>query len=319
MLKWENGTTKQSFGPSSKLPMRLFERAKLAQTMTFDQISDTTEFVEDDDARRKFKWKAIRNLYTTTLQEQYKHCSVEKAFWAHDGTSVTSHHFVSAMIAQYRFDTSMYYERQLRNLYFSFEGGKHDKADWRDILATYRVMVHFRMIKEAPLELILQLFDIYTTGDDKGRSVKKDFYVLHNASEYIRKICIIPCITSAEVGTMDLKLVDLFHVLKAERQKITRSALKSLLQSEEHYPIVKLFAKYAWERLSTDQRLTAFDEAQMRHHDNAEALLMRHKLSQAIMMYNKSILRLVYKEWKLEMLRESGVRHFITRILYRYC
>jgi hypothetical protein len=55
----------------------------------------------------------------------------------------------------------------------------------------------------------------------------------------------------------------------------------------------------------------------MRHHDNAEALLMRHKLSQAIMMYNKSIMRIVYREWKMEMLREAGVRNFVNRILYR--
>jgi hypothetical protein len=318
LLKWENGTTKQSFGPASKMPFRLHERVKLAEAMTFEQIFDTTEFIQDDDARRKYKWKAIKNFYSVTQQEKYRNCSIEKALWTHAGTTVTSHHFVAAMVAQYDFDKSMYYERQLRNMYFSFEGGKHDQADWRDILATYKIVYHFRLVKENPLELMLLLFDIYTPGDKQGRSVKKEDYVLHDASQYIRRICIMPCIYATEVSAMDSKLVDLFHILKAEKQIITRRAFQRLLESEEHQDIVKLFAKTAWERLPTDLRLIAFDEAQMRHHENAEALLMRHKLSQAIMMYNKSIMRLVYREWKLEMLRESGVRNFITRVLYRY-
>jgi hypothetical protein len=318
LLKWENGTTKYSFGPPSKFPLRVEDRNRLAETMSFEQIIDTTEFVQDDDARRKYKWKAVRDFYSVTLQDRYQHCSIEKALWTHAGSIITSHHFVAAMIAQYNFDKSMHYERQLRNMYFSFEGGKHDQADWRDILATFTVLVQFRLVKENPLELILQIFDIYTKGDERGKSVKKEYYILENASEYVRRICIIPCITAAEVGTMDSKLVDLFHVLKAEKQVITRIAFKRLLESEEHNPVVKHFAKCAWERLPTDLRLVAFDEAQMRHRDNAETLLMRHKLAQAIRMYNKTILKIVYREWKLEMLRESGVRNFITRILYRY-
>jgi hypothetical protein len=317
LLKWENGTTKQSFGPSSKLPLRLCERNTLAAAMTFEQIADTGEFVQDEDTRRKHKWKAVRNFYSVTRQEKYKNCSFEKALWTHAGTNVTSHHFVAAMIAELTFDQSMYYDKQLRNMYFSFEGGKHDKADWRDILATFKILVYFRLVKEEPLELILLLFDVYTTGDKQGRALKKEYHVLQNASEIIRRICIMPCILSTEIGIMDSKLVDLFHVLKAEREVITRGAFKRLLDLEEHRPIVKLFAKYAWDRLPTELRLTAFDEAQMRHHDNAEALLMRHKLSQAIMMYNKSIMRIVYREWKMEMLREAGVRNFVNRILYR--
>jgi hypothetical protein len=317
LLKWENGTTKQSFGPSSKLPLRLCERNTLAAAMTFEQIADTGEFVQDEDTRRKHKWKGVRNFYSVTRQEKYKNCSFEKALWTHAGTNVTSHHFVAAMIAEFNFDQSMYYDKQLRNMYFSFEGGKHDKADWRDILATFKILVYFRLVKEEPLELILLLFDIYTTGDKQGRALKKEYHVLQNASEIIRRICIMPCILSTEIGIMDSKLVDLFHVLKAEKEVITRGAFKRLLDLEEHQPIVKLFAKYAWDRLPTELRLTAFDEAQMRHHDNAEALLMRHKLSQAIMMYNKSIMRIVYREWKMEMLREAGVRNFVNRILYR--
>lgn len=318
LLKWENGTTKHSFGPQSKLPLRLHDRNTLAESMTFEQIIDTGEFVEDDDIRRKYKWKAIRNFYTVTQQEKYKHGRIEKALWTHAGSIVTSHHFVAAIIAEFNFDNSMYYDRQLRNMYFSFEGGKHDKADWRDILATFKVMVSFRFVKENPLELIMSIFDIYTTGDNQGKSIKKEYYVLQNASEYVRRIMLIPCITTAEVGAMGSQLVDLFHVLKAEKQTITHLSLKRLLESTEHNHLVKTWAKFAWERLPTDLRLIAYDEAQMRHRDNAEALLMRHKLAQAILMYNKSILRIVYREWKLEMLRESGVRNFINRILYRY-
>lgn len=287
--------------------------------MTFEQIQDTSEFVEDDDARRKYKWKAMRDFYSVTTLDRYKHCSMENALWVHAGTKVTSHHFVAALIAEYNFESSMYYDRRLRNMYFSFEGGKHDNADWRDILATYRVLKQFRLVKENPLELILLLFDIYTTGDKDGKSVKKEKYVLTNATEYIHRIFRIPCITTAETGVMDSKLVDLFHILKMEKQVITRTAFQRLLESDEHNHLVKLWAKYAWERLPTDFKLTVYDEAQLRHRDNAEGLLMRHKLSQAIRKYHKSLLKVVYREWKLEMLREAGVRNFIHRVLYRYC
>lgn len=285
--------------------------------MSFPEIDDTGEFVQDDDARRKFKWKAVRNFYSVTQQDKYKRGSIENALWTHAGTTVTSHHFVAAMVAEYNFETSMYYDRQLRDMYFSFEGGKHDKADWRDIFATFQILAYFRLVKEDPLELILLLVDIYTTGDKQGRFIKKEHYVLHNAGDIIRRICIMPCILSTEIGVMDSKLIDLLFILKSEKQTISRGALKHLLQSEEHQPIVKLFAKYAWERLPTDLRLTAFDEAQMRHFENAEALMMRYKLSQAIRMYQLSLLRFTYREWKMDTLREAGVRHFINRILYR--
>eukprot|EP01032_Pedospumella_encystans_P023391 gene23391-26478_t len=317
LLKWENGTTKHTFGPSSVLPLRGVDRNKLAQSMTFQQIEDTGEFIQNDDERRKYKWKAIRNFYSLTQQDQYKKCSIEKALWVHAGTRVTSHHFVAALIGEYNFDKSMYYDKQLRNMYFSFEGGKHDNADWRDIFATFKVMQCFRMVKENPLELLLLLFDIYTAGDNQGKSVRKEHYILHNATEFIQRIFRIPCITSTEIANVDIKLVDIFYVLKLEKQKITRGSFQRLLEMPEHVHLVKMWANYAWERLPTDLRLIAYDEAQMRHRDNAEALLMRHKLGQAIHMYNRTILRIVYKEWKLEMLRESGVRNFIRKVLYR--
>jgi len=317
LLKWENGQTKHTFGPKSVLPLRLVDRSKLAESMTFQQIQDTGEFIQNDEERRKYKWKAIRNFYSVTQQDPYKKGSMEKALWMHAGTRVTSHHFVTAMIAEYKFDTALYFDRQLRNMYFSFEGGKHDNADWRDIYATFSVMLYFRLVKENPLELLLLLFDIYTTGDKQGKSVKKEHYILHNATEFITRIFHIPCITSTEIANFDIKLVDLFFILKAEKQRITRGAFQRLLEMPENDHLVKLWAKYAWERLPTELHLIAYDEAQMRHRDNAENMLMRHKLTQAIRQYNRTIMRMVYKEWKLEMLRESGVRNFISKILYR--
>jgi hypothetical protein len=317
LLKWESGATQHSFGPPSAMPLRRAERSKLAESMSFDQILNTTEFVQDEDLRRKYKWKAIRNFYSVTQQEQYNKCSIEKALWVHDGTRVTSHHFVFALIAEFNFDKSMYYDKLLRNLYYSFEGGKHDNADWRDILATFKVLAHFRLVKENPMELMLLLFDIYTTGNKQGKSIKKEFWVMHNASEYVRRIFHVPCITTAEVGSLDSMLVDLFHVLKAEKQTITRGGFQRLLEMPEHSLLLRTWTNLSWARLPTDLRLIAYDEAQMRHKDNAEALLMRHKLSQALMLYHRSILRVVYREWKLEMLRESGVRNFVKKVLYR--
>mmetsp|Transcript_21860 Transcript_21860/g.48872 ORF Transcript_21860/g.48872 Transcript_21860/m.48872 type:complete len:1042 (-) Transcript_21860:89-3214(-) len=311
LLPWESGATAGSFGQAVFRPS---EREQLAKTLSVEQILNTTVFVEDNELKRKHRWRYIRNFYGVTRHEKYKYADMETALWSHQGTKVTAHHFVAAMMAEYDFEASMYYDQHLSNLYLSFEGGKYDSADWRDILSYLMVMRHFRTLKEAPLDLFMRIFDLYTLGA-RGNH-KKETYVMQNCSEHLKRIFLIPCISDAEVGGVESSLVDLCHLLAAEKHTIQHRAFKSLLQAD-FAPLLASWAALSWTRIPTELRLIAYDDAQLRAKDNAEAILFRHKIAQAVRFYHKTILRRVYREWKLEMLRESGVRVFLLRVLYR--
>jgi hypothetical protein len=311
LLPWESGATAGSFGQAVFRPS---EREQLAKTLSVEQILNTTVFVEDNELKRKHRWRYIRNFYGVTRHEKYKYADMETALWSHQGTKVTAHHFVAAMMAEYDFEASMYYDQQLSHLYLSFEGGKHDSADWRDILSNLMVMRHFRTLKEAPLDLFMRIFDLYTLGASGNH--KKASYVMQNCTEYLKRIFLIPCISDAEVGEVESSLVDLCHLLAAEKHTIQHGAFEALLQTD-FAPLLAAWAALSWTRIPTELRLIAYDDAQLRAKGNAEALLFRHKIAQAVRFYHKTILRRVYREWKLEMLRESGVRIFLMRVLYR--
>ncbi len=90
-----------------------------------------------------------------------------------------------------------------------------------------------------------------------------------------------------------------------------------LISDPKFAPIVTQWSKQGWERIGTELRLTVIDEAQLFHRDNAERLLTRYKLSQALKIYARNCLKVVVKEWRLVSLRESGVRNYIMKKMYR--
>ena len=54
--------------------------------------------------------------------------------------------FVSNMISHFRFDDSLAIDKHLRWLYWSFEGGSEDRADWRDIFSCLKVLLLARCV-----------------------------------------------------------------------------------------------------------------------------------------------------------------------------
>lgn len=227
ILKWENTTRKQTLKSTtttnaslSTKPLTNKERNLLASVLTYQEILNSGEFIEDHQIRRKHKWKLMRNFYTITQNEPYCRCSIINALWTHDGTHVGVQYFVTRMMSEYQFELSMFYDKQLRSIYYSFEGGRKDLVDWREILASYTILSYFRLVKERYIELLLLLFDIYTTGDKKGRSIKKEYYYMENPCQYLRKIFLIPCVSEHEVGLMESYLVDFFYILKVSSQYI---------------------------------------------------------------------------------------------------
>jgi len=77
---------------------------------------------------------------------------MEKALWTHDGSAVGVNYFVSRLMAEYQFDFSMYYDKKLRQLYYSFDGriqlfpfihlSKHTCDNYSTINASNRHLQH---------------------------------------------------------------------------------------------------------------------------------------------------------------------------------
>ena len=75
------------------------------------------------------------------------------------------------MISNFRFDPDLNLDRHLRWLYWSFEGGSENKTDWRDIFACLKILLLARLLRNDAIELLMNLFDIYSTGGTSSRSM----------------------------------------------------------------------------------------------------------------------------------------------------
>ena len=75
------------------------------------------------------------------------------------------------MISNFRFDPDLNLDRHLRWLYWSFEGGPENKTDWRDIFACLKILLLARLLRNDAIELLMNLFDIYSAGGTSSRSM----------------------------------------------------------------------------------------------------------------------------------------------------
>ncbi len=222
-----------------------------------------------------------------------------------------------SLMGEYQFENSLYFDQHLNYIYWSFDGGRADEVDWRDILATFYIVKYFRYIKERTVDLIMLMFDLYSTGDEQGRPLKKGEYILHHASQYLSRMFAFACILDAEVYAVGVLLVPMLDMLALQNDTISHREFERYLKQYDPN-LLKSFVRFAWDRIGTELRLIVLDEAQLQHRDNAERIMFRYKLQQAIAMYHRHICRAVFVEWKLVMLRESGVRLHINKVLYRF-
>jgi len=76
LLKWE------SREPNRLLNMSQEEKEQLTDKLSFHQIADLApKAFHDDNARRKRKWKEIRQLWTVLSMKEYSFQTIENAFW----------------------------------------------------------------------------------------------------------------------------------------------------------------------------------------------------------------------------------------------
>jgi len=185
LLKWESQE-------SNKL-LELTEEEKdgLADKLSFAQIDDLApKAFHDENARRKRKWREIRQLWTVLSLREYSFQTVENAFWkqTYGVYHITCEFFVSSMLSNFRFDHSLALDKHLRWLYWSFEGGSENKADWRDIFACVKILLLARLLRHDIVDLLVNLFDLYSTGGTSSRSLPDEEWYIVDPPEQLKKV-----------------------------------------------------------------------------------------------------------------------------------
>ena len=165
-----------------------------------------------------------------TRQPKHSKGSLENALWYYSNNGITCNHFVHAIMDEFGFnplEDDM--EAHLRWLYWSFNGGTSDKADWRDILGTLRVPLFYRMVQTRPQDLLLAIFDIYAIGGTGPRSAHlhpNEAWYITDVTSTIRRIFCIPCETTYETEVMtelvDKAILSTFDYLKVNKGGLTK-------------------------------------------------------------------------------------------------
>jgi hypothetical protein len=315
-LKWETGRTKSVFPALKTPPYRVKERVILAKSMSMDQLLNVSVPTEDQEIKRRNRWKALRNTHLITQSHTYEKHSFETALYSLANHIISEEHFVMAVINEYKFPNTMKMDAHLRWLYWSFDYERKNEVDWRDILLHYKILMYFRWVKDRTFELILILFNIYVEGDNKQIAFKDDF-ILKNAKESLLKIFLAPCVTDTEVAHMTVLVEPLLeNVTIHHNNMIIRRKFQKML-SDYDKNLLQYWSRLMWELLPSDMRLTVLDESQMHHHDNAEVIISRFKMEQALNMYKKNTSKVFFREWKLHTLRSTGVRAYANKKLKR--
>ena len=79
-------------------------------------------------------------------------------------TGVTVNHFAFAVLNEFRFDDSLHMDAHLRWLYWSFDGGRENMVDWRQVMACCKLQILYKMIRIRPAELMIHIFDIFASN-----------------------------------------------------------------------------------------------------------------------------------------------------------
>ncbi len=229
-----------------KFPLRPAERDRLARTMNVEEVMNTNQFYEDETTKGQRRWKEIRHLFLITRKEEHSRGSLENALWYYGHNGITCNHFVHAIMDEFNFRPDVDdMEAHLRWLYWSFKGGTSDKADWREILATFRIPIFFRMVQTRPQDLLLAIFDIYAIGGTDTRTSSQhpnEAWFITDVTTTLRTIFGLACETEFETDQMrelvDKAILSNFEHLKKGPKGMTKeqriqAAIKEKKEEEE--------------------------------------------------------------------------------------
>jgi hypothetical protein len=280
------------------MPFREKERDRLARLMSVDQVMKVGEYHEDGETKRKRKWKEIRHICAIIIQPPYFHKSLENALWFYGHRGITVNHFIMAMVNEFRFDNALHIDTHLRWLYWSFDGGSNDDADWRDILAAFKVVIFFRLVKNKPHALLVILFDIFAEGGKTPNDHPNDSWYLSKPDAILLRIFLIPCESEGEVLGMEEMLKHVMGKARKGEGRMTRRQFKDMLKSPVASALVENWKGLAWHRMPVDLRLKGMDEAQMNAQYACDVIMVRIKMQQALAMCARHIYRHCFKEWR---------------------
>jgi hypothetical protein len=103
--------------------------------------------------------------------------NLENAFWAFGTAKINVNQFIMTIVREYKIVNDLPMESHLRWLYFSLEGGKEGRADWRELFSIVTVMTLFRLIKKKPEEVLMKIFNIYSVGGEKHKSSQDEMFL----------------------------------------------------------------------------------------------------------------------------------------------
>ena len=323
------------------MPFSHRERERMAKQMTVQQILDTNNFQEDEPHRLVRKWKEIIHLWTVTRRPEYRWGSIENSLWQYGTTGITVHHFTAALLSEFDFADDLHMDAHLRYLYWSFDGGASNDADWREVLAAVSLPKFYKLIRLKPMELLVKIFDIFAKGGTTANCVPNDAWYIDSIEDML-KIFYAPCMTIQEkemmldgvTSTLQDFRIDLNPLQIEGSDKLrpkqdgwsyrcTRRAFKNMFRVPEEEKnthrarTVNRFQSFAWDRLPVELHLSAFDEIQVEAMRISEKLTEKHQLRLALALYFKSLQRKIFKEWRIVAGSESYIRNFANRKVWQ--
>lgn len=183
-----------------KFPFTWRERERLSQSMSAVEVLSTSEYVVDNPNRRQRKWKEIRYFWYKTVHDKVYTGNLENAFWSFGSAKINVDQFIMTVAKEYKIVNDLTMESHLRWLYYSLEGGKEGRGDWRELFSLITVITLFRLIKKKPEEVLMKIFNIYSSGGEKHKASLDEMY-LSNKLDLLR-ILKLPVITEFEESSM---------------------------------------------------------------------------------------------------------------------
>lgn len=278
-------------------------------------LSSSVSSYKDADNRRRQRWKEVRFLWNLIQQDKYSKGNIENALWYYGHKGLSTNHFVMILINEFGFENSLHIDNNLRRLYQSFVTNETELEtciDWRDILSSLKLLTFYHLVKTRTIDLLIILFDLYASnGGESINDHPNDSWYIPNKSQNLIKIFHLPCETSHQLMCMTDFLHRALDTSKCGLNisiRITRIKFKKILKDAPY--LVEYWQRLAWEKLPTELRLQALDEAQLIAMSNADVIMYRYKLKQAIGIYSRSIYRKMFKDWLVFTLEQSKVRSF---------
>ena len=142
---------------------------------------DPTNFTATNkrELRNKKRWKEIHHLWHLLRQPDLSRWSIENAMCKYgDDQNVSIEHFMVVVIGEFGYDGAKKVESTLRKIHALFEVDSNSVSDWRQIYGALKVINLYRLIKVSPVDLLVQVFDIFSkenvsTNKEKGNSCLK--------------------------------------------------------------------------------------------------------------------------------------------------